>query len=51
MASALGDVTPYLVVLVAVATLGPLQFGYHLVRGCRPQAEGIRSNIKLPRPN
>jgi hypothetical protein len=32
MASALGDVTPYLVVLVAVATLGPLQFGYHLVR-------------------
>ena len=32
MASAVGDVTPYLVVLVAVATLGPLQFGYHLVR-------------------
>lgn len=33
MTSALGDVTPYLVLLVAVATLGPLQFGYHLVRG------------------
>jgi hypothetical protein len=32
MTSALGDVTPYLVVLVVVATLGPLQFGYHLVR-------------------
>jgi hypothetical protein len=32
MAPALNDVTPYLVVLVAVATLGPLQFGYHLVR-------------------
>jgi hypothetical protein len=32
MASALGDVTPYMVLLVAVATLGPLQFGYHLVR-------------------
>lgn len=32
MPPSLGDVTPYLVVLVAVATLGPLQFGYHLVR-------------------
>jgi len=32
MTSALGDVTPYLVLLVVVATLGPLQFGYHLVR-------------------
>ena len=25
------DVTPYLVVLVLIAVLGPLQFGYHLV--------------------
>ncbi len=31
MTSALGNVTPYLVVLVIVATLGPLQFGFHLV--------------------
>ncbi|KAL2136986.1 hypothetical protein VTI74DRAFT_11168 [Chaetomium olivicolor] len=37
MASALGDVTPYLVVLVAVATLGPLQFGYHLAELNAPQ--------------
>lgn len=25
-------VTPYLVYLVFITTLGPLQFGYHLVR-------------------
>jgi hypothetical protein len=33
MAPTLSDVTPYLVLIVTVATLGPLQFGYHLVRG------------------
>ena len=27
------DVTLYLVVLILITTLGPLQFGYHLVRG------------------
>ncbi|AEO63706.1 e5c6f8d1-70b9-4950-82d6-0686e9b87ee5 [Thermothielavioides terrestris] len=37
MASALSDVTPYLVVLVAVATLGPLQFGYHLAELNAPE--------------
>jgi len=37
MTSALGDVTPYLVVLVAVSTLGPLQFGYHLAELNAPQ--------------
>lgn len=26
-----GKVTPYLIYLVFVTTLGPLQFGYHLV--------------------
>lgn len=26
-----GKVTPYLVYLVFITTLGPLQFGYHLV--------------------
>jgi hypothetical protein len=26
------QVTPYLIYLVFIATLGPLQFGYHLVR-------------------
>ena len=31
MASALRDVTPYLLVLIVVSTLGPLQFGFHLV--------------------
>lgn len=25
------DVTPFLVILIFVATLGPFQFGYHLV--------------------
>jgi hypothetical protein len=25
------DVTVYLVVLIAITTIGPLQFGYHLV--------------------
>ncbi|KAK3326880.1 major facilitator superfamily domain-containing protein [Apodospora peruviana] len=30
MASALQDVTLYLVVLMVIATLGPLQFGFHL---------------------
>ncbi|KAL2139418.1 hypothetical protein VTI28DRAFT_5232 [Corynascus sepedonium] len=37
MPPSLGDVTPYLVVLVAVATLGPLQFGYHLAELNAPQ--------------
>ena len=32
MVAALRDVTPYLVVLMLVSTLGPLQFGFHLVR-------------------
>lgn len=26
------DVSPYLLLLVAISTLGPLQFGFHLVR-------------------
>lgn len=26
------QVTPYLIFLVFIVTLGPLQFGYHLVR-------------------
>lgn len=26
-----GKITPYLIYLVFVTTLGPLQFGYHLV--------------------
>lgn len=30
--SASSRVTPYLIYLVFIATLGPLQFGYHLVR-------------------
>lgn len=25
-------ITPYLLLLVLIATLGPLQFGYHIVR-------------------
>ncbi|KAJ4302476.1 Bifunctional purine biosynthesis protein PurH [Collariella sp. IMI 366227] len=37
MAPALGNVTPYLMVLVVVATLGPLQFGYHLAELNAPQ--------------
>lgn len=28
----LNDVSPYLILLIAVSTLGSLQFGYHLVR-------------------
>lgn len=32
MASGKSGVTPYLVYLVFITTLGPLQFGYHLVR-------------------
>lgn len=28
-----GPVTPYLIYLVFITTLGPLQFGYHLVLG------------------
>ncbi|KAK4140001.1 major facilitator superfamily domain-containing protein [Dichotomopilus funicola] len=37
MVSVFGDVTPYLVVIVTVATLGPLQFGYHLAELNAPQ--------------
>ncbi|KAL1844161.1 hypothetical protein VTJ49DRAFT_3817 [Mycothermus thermophilus] len=33
----LADVTPYLIALVAIATLGPLQFGYHLAELNAPQ--------------
>lgn len=36
MASALRDVTPFLLVLIVVSTLGPLQFGFHLVSPCLP---------------
>jgi MFS family permease len=43
MASDMSHVTPYLVVLVAVATLGPLQFGYHLVRQLSCSLHWIRS--------
>lgn len=44
----LHDVTPYLILLVTVSTLGSLQFGIHLVRhlanhSCLPRA-GILSN-------
>ncbi|KAK3904132.1 major facilitator superfamily domain-containing protein [Staphylotrichum tortipilum] len=37
MTSTLGNVTPYLVILVIVATLGPLQFGFHLAELNAPQ--------------
>lgn len=37
MASALSDVTPYLVVLMVVSTLGPLQFGFHLAELNAPE--------------
>lgn len=30
------DVTLYLVFLIAITTLGPLQFGFHLVRADDP---------------
>jgi hypothetical protein len=32
MAKGQSNVTAYLIYLVAIATLGPAQFGYHLVR-------------------
>lgn len=52
MASPLRDVTPFLVVLVAVATLGPLQFGYHLVRRlrCPPQLRDRSANVIVASP-
>ena len=28
------DITAYLLFLMLVSTLGPLQFGYHIVRNC-----------------
>lgn len=31
------QVTPYLVFLIFIVTLGPLQFGYHLVRMLMPE--------------
>ncbi len=31
------DVSPYLLLLIAITTLGPLQFGFHLV-SCSPSA-------------
>lgn len=30
------DVSPFLVILIFVATLGPFQFGFHLVRRINP---------------
>lgn len=48
----LRDVSPYLVLLVAIATLGPLQFGYHLVNSARPVAAQRRvANMRLYRPS
>jgi hypothetical protein len=32
MREAFRDITLYLIILIAVSTLGPLQFGLHLVR-------------------
>ncbi|KAK3358685.1 general substrate transporter [Lasiosphaeria hispida] len=37
MASALRGVTPYLVVLMVISTLGPLQFGFHLAELNAPE--------------
>lgn len=55
-------VTPYLVYLVFITTLGPLQFGYHLVRQMRhsptdivnkspgrTQCPSIRNNMRTPK--
>ncbi|KAI9162927.1 putative metabolite transport protein [Paramyrothecium foliicola] len=33
----LRDITPYLIVLIVISTLGPLQFGYHLAELNTPQ--------------
>ena len=40
------DVTLYLVLLIFVSTLGPLQFGYHLAELNAPQSV-IRSSVRL----
>ncbi|KAK4200915.1 putative metabolite transport protein [Triangularia verruculosa] len=37
MASALHEVTPFLVILILIATLGPLQFGFHLAELNAPE--------------
>ncbi|KAK4224687.1 actin-domain-containing protein [Podospora fimiseda] len=37
MASTLREVTPFLVLLIAIATLGPLQFGFHLAELNAPE--------------
>lgn len=37
MSSSLQGITPFLVILVAIATLAPLQFGYHLAELNAPQ--------------
>lgn len=48
------SVTPYLVCLILITTLGPLQFGYHLAELNAPQAvitcekRGIKSSSDLP---
>lgn len=35
------DVSPYLLLLIAISTLGPLQFGFHLVRAVAPTGASL----------
>ena len=39
------QVTPYLVFLIFIVTLGPLQFGYHLVRMLMSEQKQIQEAI------
>lgn len=49
MASALRhfarDVSPYLILLISLSTLGPLQFGFHLVWGAPRKV--LQTHVRL----
>lgn len=48
------DITPYLLYLLAISTLGPLQFGFHLVSHIDPLSPPFPITINsnnVARPN
>lgn len=41
MGQLLREVTPYFILLIFLTTLGPLQFGFHLVSSAATQKSGV----------
>ena len=48
MRQCIRDITGYLIIIIAIATLGSLQFGFHLVSRS-PPSDPHDDNIDVPR--